>query len=116
METKITKEATRLYVKKQLGTNEAWAKKSLLKIFDFQTQHEKDSEQTHDHNDVGFSGVDGEILTSFAKQLISKKWLSPKQMAIVYRKMPKYWMQIIGISDEEKLKNQVAASLVTEEA
>jgi len=111
--TKITKQAIRLFVKKQLGTNKAWAEKALLKIFDFQTQHEKESERTHDYNSVGFTGVDGEILTSFAKQLIYKKFLSPKQMAIVYKKMPKYWMQVIKISDEEKLKEMVAKTLIS---
>lgn len=110
---KVTKQATRNYVKKQLATNKVWAEKALLKIFDFQTRDEQRWETTRDWNKVGFTGVDGEILTSFAKQLQSRGFLTPKQMNIVYKKMPKYWMQIIKISDEEKLKAQVAKSLIS---
>ena len=112
MEAKVTKGAIRDYVKHQLGYNEAWALKALLKIYDFQTRDEKLYENTHDHNGVGFTGVDGEILASFAKQYKRNGKLSVKQMVIVYRKMPKYWNQIISISDEEKLRQQVAKSLI----
>jgi hypothetical protein len=52
---------------------------------------------------VGFTGADGEFLTSLAKQLQKKGYLSPKQMTFVFKKMPKYWKQILNISDEEKL-------------
>lgn len=110
---KITKQATRTFVKEKLATNKVWATTALLKIFDFQTKEEQKAEYTKDANGVGFSGVDGEILSSFAKQYASRGFLSPKQMDILYKKMPKYWNQIIKISDEEKLKNQVAKSLIS---
>jgi len=110
---KLTKSATRTYVKTKLSTSEVWAKAALLKIFDFQTKDEQRYETTSEYNGVGFTGVDGEILTSFAKQLLLKGWLSPKQMTIVKKKMPKYWMQIIKLSDEEVLKAQVIKSLMT---
>ena len=104
---KITKERQRNFLKEKLGTNAHWAKNALLKIYEFQTQEEQDHECTHDHNGVGFTGVDGEILTSFAKQLIKYKRLSEKQMAIVFKKMPKYWKQILTISNESKLNELI---------
>ena len=100
---KITKYQIKEYVRTKLGTDPHWAKNALLKIFEFQTADEQEWETTHDHNGVGFTGIDGEILSSFAKQLQKKNWLSPKQMDILLKKMPKYWKQIISISDEEKL-------------
>jgi hypothetical protein len=100
---KVSKKEIHVFVKKQLSTNEKWAKAALLKIFDFQTRDEKEAERTHIHNNVGFTGVDGEILASFAKQLLRKNYLSPKQMTLVFKKMPKYHNQIIKISDEKKL-------------
>jgi hypothetical protein len=42
-----------------------------------------------------------------AENLKKYKRLSEKQMAIVYKKMPKYWQQIIKISDQEKLEKMV---------
>ena len=110
---KITKKETREFVKKQLSTNKAWATRALLKIFDKQTETEKEFEHTRDWNKVGFTGVDGEILASFAKQLQTRGFLSPKQMALVYKKMPKYWMQIIKISDQHKLEMQIRQALIS---
>lgn len=99
----ITKIQIRDFVKAKLASDANWAKAALLKIFEFQTQEEQTSERTREHNDIGFTGVDGEILSSFAKQLQTKKYLSPKQMNLLFKKMPKYWKQIVMISDEEKL-------------
>ena len=109
----ITKKEMRDFVKKQLATNKAWATKALLKIFEKQTNDEQKYEYTHECNKVGFTGVDGKILSSFAKQLETRGFLSPKQMNIVYKKMPKYWMQIIKISDQKKLELQIRLSLVS---
>jgi hypothetical protein len=110
---KITKGETKEFVKKQLSTNKIWASKALLKIFEKQTQSEQEHETTNEYNGVGFTGIDGEILASFAKQLVSRGFLTPKQMAIVYKKMPKYWMQIIKISNKEKLERQIREYLTT---
>jgi len=108
---KITKFETKRFVKKQLATNKNWATQALLKIYEFQTQSEKEHEETRDSNGVGFSGVDGEILSSFATHFISRGFLSPKQMYLVFKKMPKYWMQVIKISDKDKLEKLVRKSL-----
>ena len=100
---KITKKQIQEFVKNKLSNDPRWAKHALLKIFEFQTAEEQESEHTYFHNGVGFTGADGEILSSFAKQLQRKGYLSPKQMDLLYKKMPNYWKQIVSISDEEKL-------------
>ena len=106
---KITKKATTLFVKTQLGSNKTWATKALVRIFtENQTADEQVSEITRHDNGIGFSGADGEILSSFAKQKIKKGFLSPKQMAIVFKKMPKYHKQVISMSDETKLMEMVS--------
>jgi len=99
----ITKTQIRDYVRTKLGTDPRWAKAALLKIFEFQTASEQTAEVTHEHNGIGFTGADGQILASFAKQFKSKGYLSPKQMYLLFKKMPKYWNQILSISDEEKI-------------
>jgi len=99
----ITKIQIQQYLKTKLGSDPRWAKHALLKIFEFQTAEEKSAEHTRENNGIGFTGVDGETLTSFAKQLERKGYLSPKQMNLLFKKMPKYWKQILSISDEDKL-------------
>jgi len=104
---KITKQQIKEFVRGKLANDTRWALHGLTKIFEFQTADEQEYETTSEYNGVGFTGVDGEILSSFAKQYNNRKWLSEKQMAILMKKMPKYWKQIISISDEEKLKAMI---------
>lgn len=66
----------------------------MLVIYAKQTLSEQASDATQVLNSVGFSGVDAEIMSSFSKQIKNGKVLSPKQMAIVFKKMPKYWEQL----------------------
>jgi hypothetical protein len=109
---KITPKDTKEYVKKQLATNKAWAIKALLKVFEFQTKDEQEREETRVNNNVGFTGTDGEILTSFAKQYMQRGFLTPKQMILVYKKMPKYWNQIVKISDKNHLDTLIKQSFI----
>ena len=110
MSKKITKGAIAEYVREQLKTNDRWAKHALLKIYELQTAEEQASGYTKVYNGVGFSGVHGEIMSSFAEQLLNKGWLSPKQMNYVHKIISKYTRQVIMISDIDKLTAMVAKS------
>lgn len=107
---KVTKAQVKEFVKHKLGTDYVWAIKGLLKIFENQTLDEQKSKDTMYHNGIGFSGTDGRILSSFAVQFQKNRRLSEKQMAIVYKKMPKYWSQIVSISDENQLHSLIQQS------
>jgi hypothetical protein len=97
------KATTQAYLKSKLATDSAWAIKGLVKIYTLQTADEQDSGHTSHDNGVGFSGCDAEILSSFATQVNRGRNLSPKQMAIVFKKMPRYWKQIASFIPENKL-------------
>ena len=107
MSKKITKGAIAEFVREQLSTKEQWAKAALLKIYALQTAEEQAVGDTCIYNGVGFTGVDGYILSSLAQQFKTKGWLSPKQMTIVMKKMKKYTRQIIMISDQDKLISMI---------
>lgn len=104
---KVTKKAKEQFLKEKLKSDDAWAKRALIRIFEFQTTDEKVAEHTKDHNGVGFTGFDGELLTSFAKQLNRRGYLSERQMDVLRGKMPKYWRQLVAISDQQKLDSMV---------
>lgn len=104
---KVTKTERKAFVKDKLATEIPWMQRGLLKIFALQTDDEQAYNTTSVNNNVGFTGVDAEILSSFAKGLTKYKRLSVKQMAILKKKMPKYWRQIIDLSDMEKLDNMI---------
>ena len=61
-------------------------------------------------NDIGFTGTDGNILSSFAKFYLRTGRLSEKQMVIVFKKMPKYHKQVIKMSNQEQLQKLVEAA------
>ena len=79
----------------KLATDMRWAQRALLAIFRNQTSDEQVSANVTHYNNMGFRCMDSIILTSFANQLQTRGSLSPKQMSIVFRLMPKYARQLM---------------------
>ena len=71
---------------------------ALIRIYSFQTVDEQEWEKTSYRNDMGFNGTDAKIMTRIAKYYGKKHWMSDKQLALVKRKIPKYWGQLINTS------------------
>lgn len=89
--------------KQNLGMNPQWAIRGLMRIYREQTENEKAIDRTEENNGVGFTGTDAEILSSFAKQVEKDTGkyplaLSPKQMAILFKRMPKYAGQLYRLT------------------
>ena len=105
--SKVLKKDQHAFIRHMLKTNETWAKQALLRIFQYQTKTEQILETTNENNNVGFTGADAEFLSSLAKQLRDRGWLSTKQLKILLKRMPKYSRQIINISNKNKLNYQV---------
>ncbi len=91
---KVNKSLIKRYFKAHLAVSAQWAVKGMLVIYAKQTAGEQSAQTTSELNSVGFSGCDAEIMSSFSEQVKKGRNLSPKQMAIVFKKMPKYWEQL----------------------
>lgn len=76
-------------------------KQILLYLYGYQTPEEQSIEHTVEDNGVGFNGIDSEILSSFAKQVIAQRELSEKQYNILRLRLPKYYRQLNGAGWEE---------------
>jgi hypothetical protein len=85
---------TPILMKAVLLTKADQREKALLKIYARQTTDEQQIEGTIYHNNIGFNGSDGNILSSFAKQLLSKNFLSINQHYILTKKIVKYSRQL----------------------
>ena len=123
----IKKKDIEKFIRHKIGTNSTWTIKTLLVIYSRQTAAEKNAEQTCENNNVGFTGFDGHLMASFAKQYIKhfgnkypegditkhfdERLFSAKQLTILKKAMQKYWKQILSVSDEKKLLKQIAADL-----
>ena len=99
---KITSKAQLVsMLKTQLATRPQQAIKGLMRIYANQTESEQSSGIVISNNGIGSVHVDSEILTSFAKQFEERGSLSEKQLAILYKKMPKYAGQLINAAIAE---------------
>ncbi len=72
----------------------AWCKRALLRIYANQEADEQLIADTTKRNGIGFTPADAPILTSLAKQMLERNWLSPKQWEILYKLLPKYAGQL----------------------
>lgn len=82
-------------------TNDKAAVKALLTIYSLQTEAEKAIEQTTEQNGVGFTGTDAEILTSFATFFQRTGFLTEKQMALLKKRITKYWKQLLKAAESK---------------
>ena len=74
----------------KLDNSDEMVKRSLLRLYAEQTADEQAMGATTEHNGFGFNGVDSEFLSSVAKFLTEKGYLSPKQVAWTRKKIRKY--------------------------
>lgn len=82
-----------------LENSDEMVRRSVVKIYQYQTDDEQRTEQTRHHNGVGFNGVDGEIMSSFAKQIMSGRKLTDNQLGMARKKIRKYAGQLTKIAN-----------------
>lgn len=95
------KETNKLW-KEKLATDVQWACRGMVRVWEYQTADEQNTQVTNQSNGVGFTGSDAFILTSFADQVNAGRKMSVKQMQIIFKKMPKYAGQLQRIVKQEK--------------
>ena len=91
------------FIAHKLGTDAQWASRAITVLYGFQTADEQEAGSTKEHNGAGFNGTDAFILSSFAQQVAKGRTLSAKQLAIAFKKLPKYSRQVVGAIQPEKL-------------
>jgi hypothetical protein len=89
-----------------IATNDNAVYNAMMRIYERQTRDEQEVKDTRVWNTVGFTGVDGYIMSSFVENY--KKWgkLTEKQMNIARKKMKKYWKQLLEVIRDENPKSQ----------
>lgn len=89
-------------IRTNLATDARWAIRAIEVLFSYQTANEQAFKHTGEMNGKGFNKIDAPILSSFAEQIAKRKrdnnptLLSEKQLAIAYKKLPKYCKQILA--------------------
>jgi hypothetical protein len=88
-------------VKKNLINSDKWVGRSLIALWERQTEDEKSGKYTEHTNRVGFNKFDADLLSSFAEQYKKKDWLSAKQLEIARKRLLKYAVQLARIANKE---------------
>ena len=96
----MNKATTLTALQHKLRSDVRWAQRGLLAIYKNQTADEQRAANVTHDNGMGFRCMDSIILTSFANQLQQRGSLSPKQMSIVHKLMPKYARQLMKFYGE----------------
>jgi hypothetical protein len=112
----MTKKELLAALKERLARDDRWALRALTLVYRNETAAEQASQQTIEHNGIGFSGPDAEILSSFAQQYQRRGLLSPKQMNVLRRKMPSYAGQVLRSADAERLTAALSCQPTTQAA
>lgn len=95
-------------IKANLSSNPKWAIRAIEVLYARQTETEKMVKLTEVNNGVGFNGTDAFILSAFAEQIAKRRkynnpvLLSDKQLAIAFKKLPKYWKQIQSVINQKQ--------------
>ncbi len=88
----------------KLATDPTWAVRALVRIAKEQTDEEQVKDRTELHNGVGFRVCDAFILTRMAKAFEQYKGLTPKQLALVMRKIPVYARQLVRLTGVDPIR------------
>jgi len=88
-------------IKKLLVENDVAVLRGLLRIYNLQTEDEKQMDDTRYNNGIGFNGVDGFIMSKFATFYMSRRYLTRKQFDLAKKKIMKYSGQLAKIANGE---------------
>jgi hypothetical protein len=101
---KCTKKEKIAFIRNKLSTRVDWGYRALMRIYALQTLDEQICMDTKHENGVGFTGIDAELLTSFAKDYEYYGHLTKGQLRCLFNKIGKYSRQIYNLCDKEKLE------------
>lgn len=86
-------------IKQLLMDSDKAVMRGIVAIYNRQTDLEQSCDTTHDSNGVGFNGPDAPFLSSLAKQILDRGYLTGGQLEIARKKMLKYSRQLAEIAN-----------------
>lgn len=92
---------TREEIEAKIMGSDQWLYRSILAIFNKQTEDEKSSETTKDSNGVGFTGCDAGYFSYLAKWLKRNGELTGNHLARARKGIMKYGAQLAKIANGE---------------
>ena len=114
MEKLTSKAAVLEYFKNKIATDDSWARRALIVVYDNQTSLEKATDHTVNQNEVGFSKPDAKRFSYYGRLAKAGKPLFPEVMERVKRKMPHYANQLVNQCIEKGTVRKINGEYVWE--
>lgn len=117
---KLNKKQWEIELKVLLRTNNKALLKSVVCIYDSQTDEEKMLKESKEENGIGFTKEDAKCLSDIARKIKRGENIEYKYIILLRKRMPKYWKQLMNISlskfeNEEKEKEEIKKQQKTEQ-
>lgn len=80
-------------------SDDRWLVHGLLALYRLQTDDERKSRETTEHNGVGFGALDAGILTGISEFYFRAGFLTSKQLGVLRTRLPKYSTQLAKLAN-----------------
>lgn len=87
-------------IRDYVQTNDKVLYGAIKKLYNEQTEDEKEAGQTKHYNNVGFNGADSKFMSSVAELLIRRGYLTEKQKFAARKRMVKYTKQLTRLANK----------------
>lgn len=87
-------------IRDYVQTNDKVLYGTIKKLYNEQTEDEKEAGQTKHYNNVGFNGADSKFMSSVAEFLIRRGYLTEKQKFAARKRMVKYTKQLTRLANK----------------
>lgn len=87
-------------IRDYVQTNDKVLYGAIKKLYNEQTEDEKEAGQTKHYNNVGFNGADSKFMSSVAEFLIRRGYLTEKQKFAARKRMVKYTKQLTRLANK----------------
>lgn len=87
-------------IRDYVQTNDKVLYGAIKKLYNEQTEDEKEAGQTKHYNNVGFNGADSKFMSSVAEFLIKRGYLTDKQKFAARKRMVKYTKQLTRLANK----------------
>lgn len=101
-----TQEEWKAYLQNLVKTNDKALLRSILVIYNNQTDEEQVTGESTEENDVGFTKWDAKEMTAIAKKIQRHEALTKGELAKSRNKMCKYWKQLMVVSQKTVARKQ----------
>ncbi len=115
---KISKKARIKWLKYAISTKRGCAIRALLYIYENQTEDEKNTRTTKEHNCMGFNSFDADMLTGYVRYYQTYNSLTENQVKTLMQCMQKYAEQLLNTNklDLERVDAYIERRMAEEEA